>query len=62
MLKQKRLLDHEEEEDTSTEEAFHVPFGRERPSWRLKGCPKCGGDLYRDEDEFTCLCCSRTQR
>ena len=29
----------------------------------LKGCPRCGGDLYRDEDIYgehvTCLQCGR---
>ena len=61
-LQQRRLIDQKEEKDPSRDETFYVPFGHKWPSWRLKGCPKCGGDLYRDEDEFTCLCCSRTQR
>lgn len=30
----------------------------EAPSrWILKGCPRCGGDLYSEEDYFTCLQC-----
>ena len=61
MLKQKGILDQEEEEDIVRDQPFHVPFGRKRPSWKLKGCPKCGGDLYWDEDEFTCLRCGMNQ-
>jgi uncharacterized protein (DUF983 family) len=30
---------------------------------RIRACPRCGGDLYRDllerEDEFVCLQCGR---
>ena len=33
--------------------------------WKLKGCPRCGGDLYLDNDEYdwyeTCLQCSFRQ-
>lgn len=58
MLKQKRLLDLEKGGDT-IDKAFHAPFARKRPRWKLKGCPHCGGDLYLDEDEYTCLWCGR---
>ena len=27
--------------------------------WILKGCPRCGGDLYSDELSFVCLQCGR---
>ncbi len=26
-------------------------------TWRLKGCPKCGGDVILDRDESQCLQC-----
>ncbi|MBA7676443.1 hypothetical protein ES703_84684 [subsurface metagenome] len=29
--------------------------------WILKGCPRCGGDLYGDELGFTCLQCGHTE-
>ena len=61
MVKQKRLLEQEKRDDAIMEKAFHAPFARKKPRWKLKGCPNCGGDLYRDEDEYTCLWCGRTQ-
>jgi NADH pyrophosphatase NudC (nudix superfamily) len=34
-----------------------------RANLRMRACPRCGGDLYRDqlerEDEFVCLQCGR---
>ena len=29
------------------------------PRWQLKGCPRCGGDLYLEEEdrEYICLQC-----
>jgi hypothetical protein len=33
--------------------------------WKLKGCPRCGGDLFLESDEYdwfeTCLQCSFRQ-
>ncbi len=26
-------------------------------TWRLKGCPRCGGDVILDRDESQCLQC-----
>ena len=26
-------------------------------TWRLKGCPRCGGDVIVDRDESQCLQC-----
>jgi len=26
-------------------------------TWTLKGCPRCGGDLYAEDGGFTCLQC-----
>lgn len=34
-------------------------------SWRLHGCPACGGALYLDVEDlnsFTCLMCARSYR
>ena len=28
-----------------------------RVRWILKGCPRCGGDLYSESPGFTCLQC-----
>ena len=25
--------------------------------WILKGCPRCGGDLFSEKSDFTCLQC-----
>ena len=27
--------------------------------WRLKGCNRCGGDLFAQEDEWGCIQCGR---
>jgi len=32
---------------------------REAPRWLLKACPKCGGDMYRDDGCYRCLQCSK---
>lgn len=33
---------------------------RVKTRWRLKGCPRCGGDLYLNDDgEWECLQCGR---
>jgi hypothetical protein len=26
--------------------------------WNLRGCAKCGGDLYREDNVMVCLQCS----
>jgi len=31
------------------------------PKWKLKNCPKCGGDQYLDYDEYACLQCGYTE-
>lgn len=34
-----------------------------KPNMLIRGCPRCGGDLYRDmlevDEEFVCLQCGR---
>ena len=32
-----------------------------RVRWILKGCPRCGGDLYSEESGFTCLQCGHRE-
>jgi hypothetical protein len=59
MLKQKRLLERKKGNGATIANAVHAPFAGKRPRWKLKGCPNCGGDLYQDEDEYTCLWCGR---
>jgi len=38
-------------------------FTSRKNNLRMRACPRCGGDLYRDllerEDEFVCLQCGR---
>ena len=32
------------------------------PQWKLKSCPKCGGDMYINWDkEYACLQCGYTE-
>lgn len=28
-----------------------------KPQWIIKGCPKCSGDLNREDDYYYCLQC-----
>ncbi|MBA7609547.1 hypothetical protein ES703_16738 [subsurface metagenome] len=60
-MKQPKLLIQEKREHTATHEPHHVPPVRKLPRWKLKGCPNCGGDLYLDGQEYTCLHCGRKQ-
>ena len=60
-MKQQRLSDQEKRKHTALGEPFHILHGRKLARWKLKGCPNCGGDLYRDGQEYTCLHCGRKQ-
>jgi hypothetical protein len=30
---------------------------KKNPTWRLRGCPKCRGDMLRDDNSYQCLQC-----
>ncbi len=60
-MKQRRLSQKEERKFTALDEPFHNLLDHKHPRWKLKGCPNCGGDLYRDGSEYTCLYCGRKQ-
>ena len=60
-VKQQRVSQKEKGKAIALGEPEHILPDPRLPRWKLKGCPNCGGDMYRDGGEYTCLYCGRKQ-